>query len=517
MSAVAIDDLFCLYRSEGGDVAALRGLSLNVAQGERVLVHGPSGSGKTTLMRVITGFVRPSAGSATVLGHEIHRLSPRARAAFRRRSLGLIDQGRRRALRDELSVVENVALQLTLLGEPRRESLRRALLQLDRLRLADLADRRPVELSGGQAQRVALSAALVHRPSLILADEPTGELDLESADEVYALLGELAQELGSTLVIVSHDPQAARIADRMVRIRDGRLSEEREPAEGEQETLVIDHRGWLRLPDELRRSARLGERVHAVGDGGAIVLRAARTADAGVLAVPPVSAPRAPGAVVARLSRVARSYGATRVLAPLDLEIRAAELTVVHGRSGSGKTTLLRLLAGLERPSEGSVEVVGIALADLDRAGLAELRRMHLALAAQDSVLVDALDVVENVQLSLELRGHEQAAAAHWIAALGLAELDGRAAGVLSGGERQRLAVARALASAPDLVLLDEPTSQLDEANAERLGDVLREAAAAGLAIVCATHDPVLKARAHRVIDLPYRITPLNDSEQQTL
>ena len=510
MSALEIDDLFCLYRRDGSEVAALRGLTLSVAPGERVLVHGPSGAGKTTLMRVVCGFSRPSAGRALVLGCELHRLSPRERARFRRGRLGLIDQGHRRALRPELSVLENVALPLALRGTPRRESLARAREQLRRLGLDELGGRRPVELSGGQAQRVAACAALVHEPPVILADEPTGELDEQSADGVYDLLAEIARERGSTLLIVSHDPRAALIADRMVRIRDGRLSEERSPADSPEEALVLDDRGWLRLPEELRRATGLGQRVRVVSEGDAVVLRAAAPAAVEPQRPQPPGATPGGGRVVARLRGVSRRYGESLVVAPLDLDVRAGELTVLFGRSGSGKTTLLRMLAGLERPSGGEVEVEGSALAGLDRAALAELRRRGVAMASQGTELVDALDAGENVALSLRLRARERAAGQRWLTTLGLAGLEGRPARVLSGGERQRVAVARVLSAGTGLILLDEPTSQLDEANAERLGNALRSAAREGAAIVCATHDPVLVVRADRVIELHQTITVSN-------
>ncbi len=509
MSALEIDDLFCLYRRDGSEVAALRGLTLAVAPGERVLVHGPSGAGKTTLMRVLGGFAQPSAGRAVVLGAELHRLSPRERARFRRDRLGLIDQGHRRALLPELSVLENVALPLVLAGCARAESRARARDQLERLGLAELAERSPVELSGGQAQRVATCAALAHEPPVILADEPTGELDEQSADAVYDLLAEIAREHGSTLLIVSHDPRAARVADRMVRIRDGRLSEERFPIDSP-ESLVVDDRGWLRLPDELRRATALGQRVRAQREGDAIVLRAAVPTP--LASVSPQSAvtARAGGRVVARLRGAGRRYGEAVVVRPLDLDVHAGELTVLFGRSGSGKTTLLRMLAGLERPSEGEVEVAGVSLGGLDRTALAELRRRCLAMASQGTELVDALDASENVALSLRLRERDRSSGDAWLATLGLGGLAGRPARVLSGGERQRVAVARVLAAGAALALFDEPTSQLDEANAERLGDALRAAARDGGAIVCATHDPVLVARADRVIELHHTITVSN-------
>ena len=510
MNALEIDDLFCLYRRDGSEVAALRGLTLTVAAGERVLVHGPSGAGKTTLMRVICGLAPPSAGRAMVLGSELHRLSPRDLARFRRSRLGLIDQGHRRALRPELSVLENVALPLELGGVSRTAGLARARDQLERLGLGELAERRPVELSGGQAQRVAACAALVHEPPVILADEPTGELDQQSADAVYDLLAEIARERGSTLLIVSHDPRAARVADRMVRIRDGRLSEERSPVDSPEEALVLDDRGWLRLPDELRRATGLGRRVQAQREGDAIVLRATAPAETALPVADVAIGARAGGRVVARLRGVSRRYGEIVVVSPLDLDVHAGELIVLFGRSGSGKTTILRMLAGLERPSEGEVEVDGRPLSGLDRAELAELRRRCLAMASQGTELVDSLDAGENVELSLRLRELDRAPGRAWLAELGLAGVAGRPARVLSGGERQRVAVARVLAAGATLALFDEPTSQLDEANAERLGDALLAAAREGTAIVCATHDPVLVARADRVIELHQTITVLH-------
>ena len=148
------------------------------------------------------------------------------------------------------------------------------------------------------------------------------------------------------------------------------------------------------------------------------------------------------------------------------------------------------MLAGLERPSEGEVEVAGVSLGGLDRTALAELRRRCLAMAPQGTELVDALDASENVALSLRLRERDRSSGDAWLATLGLGDLAGRPARVLSGGERQRVAVASVLAAGAALALFDEPTSQLDEANAERLGDALRAAARDGGAIVCATHDP---------------------------
>jgi len=179
-------------------------------------------------------------------------------------------------------------------------------------------------------------------------------------------------------------------------------------------------------------------------------------------------------------------------------------VTVVWGRSGSGKTTLLRILAGLERPDAGTVVVLGTELSGLDRAGLAGLRRRHVAVAAQQAVLVETLDVVGNLELARQARGLDVTGELvdEWLDTLGLAALRHRPVRVLSGGERQRVAVARALAAEPAVAVLDEPTSQQDEANVHRVVAVLVEAVRRGTAVVAATHDPVLAAAADTVLTL---------------
>jgi ABC-type lipoprotein export system ATPase subunit len=504
---IDVADLFQIYRGPERDVAALRGLTLHVEPGERVLVHGPSGSGKSTLMRVLAGTERPTAGRAIVRERDLANLDRAGLHEHARRSLGLVDQLGGRNLRPELSCLDNVALQLGLLGLARAERRRRARVLLDELGLGGFAARRPTELSGGEAQRVALCAALAHDPSLILADEPTGELDATSAGQVYDLLQTLAERSGATLLVVSHDPGAARIAHRVVRIRDGRLSEERAPADARDEALVVDERGWLRLPDALRRQAGIDGRAFAVAVDGGVVLRGPRAPAPETSAVPPHAAP-APApetAVVARLAGVGRRFGQRVVLDGLDLELRTGALVALRGRSGSGKSTALRLLAGLDRPDSGSVEVAGRSLTGLDRRALALHRRTGVATVLQRVALADALDVRENVALACAIRRTgplDDARADALVDALGLGALRGRPARLLSGGERQRVAVARALVSSAPLVLLDEPTSQLDEQNAGRLGDVLRAEAERGRAILVATHDPALVARAHAVVEL---------------
>ena len=275
-AAIDLRDVFRIYQTGEGDAAALQGLTLRVEPGEHVAVLGPSGSGKSTLLRILAALEAPSAGSARVLGRDIGRLSGRQAAELRASELGLVDQHYDRALPPDLPALETIALQLALRGAPRAERERRARELLERVGLASAAEARPGELSGGEQQRVALCAAIAHRPRLLLADEPAGELDEASVVVIYDLIGELARETGTTVVLVSHDAAAASRADRALRIRDGRLSGERAPRLGGDEAMVVGYGGWVRLPDELLRDAGITSHARAsLGPQGIVVRSAA--------------------------------------------------------------------------------------------------------------------------------------------------------------------------------------------------------------------------------------------------
>jgi ABC-type lipoprotein export system ATPase subunit len=547
---VDVRDAFCLHPVPDGAVAALRGLTLRVGPGERVVVHGPNGSGKTTLLRVLAGEQRLSAGRAVVAGLDVGAAGPALLARWRAVRLGWVDQHPARMLRPELTAVDNVALQQRMAGADAAAARLRALELLDRLGVAPLAARRPAELSGGEAQRVAVAAALAHGPRLVLADEPGGELDLRSAEQVYDALSDAVADAGAALVLVSHDRRAARVADRVVRIRDGRLSETWRPSADHrtpvEELLVVDDRGWLRLPEPLRLAGGAVDTVAASLEGHAIVLRVPVTSDRPMDPTPGPGAPPAPAsppaprvimhgrarvsaqpgatvhdhrgkgagrgttATLASLRGVRKAYGSRVVLAGVDLDVPAARLTVVRGRSGTGKSTLLRLLTGLDRPDTGTVTVDGVDLAGLDRAGLAALRRRLSAVVGQDVHLAETATTQANLELARVVRGlpADSAVTHRRLEALGLTGLAHREVRLLSGGERQRVAVARALVAGPRLVVLDEPSSQLDEASAERLAGVLVEAAVEGAAVLVASHDPVLVVVADVVVDLESAVAP---------
>jgi ABC-type lipoprotein export system ATPase subunit len=492
-AAVEAVDLFRIYASAEGTSVALQGLTLGVEEGELLVVFGPSGSGKSTLLRILAGLDRPSAGSVRVGGEDLRTLRGRALAEYRSRTLGYADQHYARALAPELTARQLVALRLGLLGTPSAERERIADGLLERVGLLERRDARPSELSGGQQQRVAICAALAHRPRLFIADEPTGELDAAHAAQIYSLIRELAREVGATTLVVSHDPQSARVADRVVQIRDGRVSGESRP--GAAVEAVVNRGGWIRLPEDLVGDARRARLEPATG--GILVRIAARPSE-------PVAAAaeqQASGAIVAETRGLEKVHGrgahATQVFRDLSLAFSASRFTAVTGPSGSGKSTLLHLLAGLDLPTAGDVLVTGRAISQLDATGRAELRRDRIGVVTQGTDLVPFLTAQESVELALAGRGVERrdatARAAGSLANVGLSELAGQRVSRLSMGERQRVALARALAARPALLLADEPTARLDEANARAVGILFGELARdTGTAIVCATHDPAL-------------------------
>ncbi|MFI6699237.1 ABC transporter ATP-binding protein [Streptomyces sp. NPDC050509] len=207
---------------EYGEAKALDGMSLEIRAGDAVAVMGPSGCGKSTLLNMVAGLDRPTSGTVEVNGQDLGELNETGLALFRRRHIGMIFQFFN--LIDDLPALDNVALAAQLTGTPARQARLRALELLDELGVADRRNNYPATLSGGERQRVSVARALMNRPALLLADEPTGALDSRSGEQVMDLLIDLNQ-IGQTLLIVTHDPHlATRCASRLVEVADGRVA-----------------------------------------------------------------------------------------------------------------------------------------------------------------------------------------------------------------------------------------------------------------------------------------------------
>jgi len=219
---IRCEKLTKVYRKGDQEIVPIRDLDLEIARGAFVSLMGPSGSGKTTLLNLLAGIDSPTRGALHIGSNDLARLSRGALAAWRSREVGIVFQSYN--LVPVLTAFENVELPLLLQPLSRAERARRAMEALDTVGLGDRASHFPSQLSGGQEQRVAIARAIVARPPLLLADEPTGDLDRESAELVLALLASLHRDRGTTIVMVTHDPEAAARADTLLHLDKGRLA-----------------------------------------------------------------------------------------------------------------------------------------------------------------------------------------------------------------------------------------------------------------------------------------------------
>jgi ABC-type lipoprotein export system ATPase subunit len=268
---IICEDLFKIYKIADLEVVALRGLDLRVRRGELMAIIGASGSGKSTLLNILGGLETPSAGTVIVGKRDLLNVSGRDLVNYRREDVGFVWQQGGRNLVPYLTALQNVELPLQLLGWPPSKRHKRARELLAAVGLADRSHHRPDRLLGGEQQRVAIAVVLSHNPPLLLADEPTGELDSQTADTILDAFRNLNQTYGVTIVVVTHDLSITQKVDRVVTIRDGRSSLEAvrvrtfrpppEPAEVLDEYVVIDRAGRLQLPSEYVRKLDLSERV----------------------------------------------------------------------------------------------------------------------------------------------------------------------------------------------------------------------------------------------------------------
>jgi len=281
---IICENLVKIYslHQEGGasvEVQALQGLDITVNKGEMLGVVGASGSGKSTLLNVLGGLDRPTGGRAFVGKHNLGTLSESALDAYRLNEVGFVWQHGTRNLIPYLTAIENIELPLTLSGRVGKSSRERAMELLDLVGLRERMNHRLEELSGGEQQRIAIGIALANQPSLLLADEPTGELDTVTAQTIYDLLRDLNKRLGLTMVIVSHDPGISKHVDRVVAVRDGKLASETvrvqnsDGGEHHVELAVLDSAGRVQLPREYLEGFNIKRRVTIETTSDGILIR----------------------------------------------------------------------------------------------------------------------------------------------------------------------------------------------------------------------------------------------------
>ncbi len=283
---ISCENLVKIYPQIGVEVVALQGLDLRVMPGEIIGIVGESGSGKSTLLNVLGGLDHPSAGKVSVAGQDLLQLSEAELDQYRSHQVGFIWQQTTRNLVPYLTALENVELPMRLTDRPDEERSHRAEELLDMVGLGERVTHLPAQLSGGEQQRVAIAVALANNPPLLLADEPTGELDTATAQEIYNVLQTANQTFGTTILIVSHDAGISQQVDRVISIRDGKTSTETvrvqpilsgdlpapETTHSVEELLVLDAAGRVQIPREVLEALEIGGRVRLeVKDKGVIL------------------------------------------------------------------------------------------------------------------------------------------------------------------------------------------------------------------------------------------------------
>ena len=280
---IVCSGLYKIYKAAGLEVVALRGLELTVYDGEIIAIVGASGSGKSTLLNILAGYDTPSAGTAQVGDFDLLHMTSKEVVAYRRHEVGFIWQETSRNLFPYLTAAENVELPMVLTGVPQQERVDRAKELLGIVGLSHRIGHKPEQLSGGEQQRVAIAVSLANQPPLLLADEPTGELDDLTGQEILDLFNEVNQQLGTTIIIVTHDPAVATSVGRAITIRDGKTSTETTrkisfqrrvggQATDTEEFLIVDSSGSVQIPRDMLDQLDINRRVRVEVNEGKVTL-----------------------------------------------------------------------------------------------------------------------------------------------------------------------------------------------------------------------------------------------------
>jgi putative ABC transport system ATP-binding protein len=482
---------------------ALKQVELQIAHGEFLGITGKSGAGKTTLLNLISGVSEVTSGEILFYGTgdgsnalPIHKMNQDKLAIWRGENLGIVYQSFE--LMPTLNLVENVMLPPDFSGTYRPViSKQRAFELLDLVGIADHAYKIPAHISGGQKQRVAIARAMVNDPALIIADEPTGNLDSVTAETIFQIFEELVAR-GKTVVMVTHDESLAPRFTRRLHIVDGVLGSP--SGNGSRPGLQA-----VSLPGSAR-PASLPQAQALPGDTAAPPVEPAPCEE-----VPPGPGESQLGQPAIFLRDVDKVYvnaaGEFVALKSINLQLDYGQFISIVGKSGCGKSTLLNMITGIDHPTAGEVIVGNQHIYDMSSSERALWRGRNMGVVFQFFQLLPTLTLLENITLPMDYCkvypfNERSDRALELLKMVGLEDQAHKLPSAVSSGQQQSAAIARALATDPSIILADEPTGNLDSRSADNVLSLFEQLASKGKTILIVTHDPSITQRTDQTIIL---------------
>jgi energy-coupling factor transport system ATP-binding protein len=511
---IAVKNVTYTYPEQ--DTPALKDVSLEVEKGEYLVVMGRNGAGKTTLCVLLNGVIPNVLGGKMRGRTEVMGLDTRRHHVYEMAQyVGIVLQGPEAQLFTS-NVRSEAAFAAENLGIPREEMIERIEWTLEVVRLQEFVKRAPSHLSGGQKQRLAIAAGLVMRPSVLVLDEPTSQLDPIGAQEVFSVLRDLNQDLGMTIVISTHKSEhAARYADRIVVLDQGQIVARGTPARVFSQVELLD-RIYVQVPAVTRVEWDLGEALGKDRPGKGILLEDTQASlsklldeqgivrQSVVVSKPPPPTPPMPEEPYIVFKDVSFQYPGTdqKALDGISISVGKGEFVGIIGQNGAGKTTLVKQTIGLLKPTSGQIIVDGKDVAEESVEDMA--RTVGLVLQNPDAQLF-AMSVAEEVAFGCTNLGLPQDEVAQRVdralTATGLEEFREVYPFNLSFGDRRKLSVAAVVSMEPEVLIFDEPTTGQDYRGRRELADIAKRLNEMGRTVLMVTHDMDLIAEyTHRLI-----------------
>lgn len=503
---VKIKDLHKEYPVGEGHFIALNNINFEIAKGEFIGVTGKSGAGKTTLLNMITGVDKLTSGEVyfyingignqqDITAISIHSLDEDEMAIWRGRNVGIIYQSFE--LIPSLTLLENIMFPPDLLGTyqpvPSKEQ---ALHLLEEVEIAEHAYKIPAHISGGQLQRVAIARALVNDPSLIVADEPTGNLDSVTAETIFKIFEKLVSR-GKTIIMVTHDETLAHRFSKRYHIIDGEI--EHISKNGKRKTIVAQP-----VKENQGQQTSTDTESKSLAEESEFVLRERKIP----ASVRTKNNKYHPAIIMKKVDKVyENAAGKFVALKSIDLQLDYGQFISIVGKSGSGKSTLINMISGIDRPTAGEIIVGNENIYKMNESKRALWRGRNMGVVFQFFQLLPTLTLLENTILPMDYCNvypfqERPDRAMELLRKVGLVEQVDKLPSTVSSGEQQSAAIARSLATDPAIILADEPTGNLDSRSAEVIMNLFEELAMEGKTIIIVTHDSSITQRTDQTIIL---------------